>query len=61
LAAVVPTLSCEYLVANHRNKINKLINTQIHIGNFNINKKINNQSDVDNDVNEYTGDILVDE
>jgi len=61
LAAVVPTLFCEYLVANHRNKINELINTQIHIGNFNIDKEINNQFSLGNDVNEYTGDILVDE
>jgi len=61
LAAVVPILFREYLVANHRNKINELINTQIHIGNFNIDKEINNQSSIDDDVNEYTGDILVDD
>jgi hypothetical protein len=51
LAAVIPILSCEYLVANRRNKINELINTQIHIGNFNIDKEINNQFNVDDDVN----------
>jgi len=61
LAAVVPILFREYLVANRRNKINELINTQIHIGNFNIDKEINNQSSIDDDVNEYTGDILVDD
>ena len=57
----MPILFREYLVANHRNKINELINTQIHIGNFNIDKEINNQSSIDDDVNEYTGDILVDD
>ncbi|CAB4407581.1 unnamed protein product [Rhizophagus irregularis] len=61
LAAVVPILFREYLVANRRNKINELINIQIHIGNFNIDKEINNQSSIDDDVNEYTGDILVDD
>ncbi|EXX73391.1 hypothetical protein RirG_060650 [Rhizophagus irregularis DAOM 197198w] len=29
--------------------------------NFNIDKEINNQSSIDDDVNEYTGDILVDD
>ncbi len=57
----MPILFREYLVANRRNKINELINTQIHIGNFNIDKEINNQSSIDDDVNEYTGDILVDD
>ncbi|CAB4446390.1 unnamed protein product [Rhizophagus irregularis] len=31
------------------------------LGNFNIDKEINNQSSIDDDVNEYTGDILVDD
>jgi hypothetical protein len=43
LAAVVPTLFREYLVADRRNKINELMNAQIHIGIFNI--------DNDNDSN----------
>ena len=35
LAAVVPTLFREYLVADRRNEINKLINAQIHVEIFN--------------------------
>ncbi|PKC74141.1 hypothetical protein RhiirA1_388380 [Rhizophagus irregularis] len=41
--------------------INELINIQIYIRNFNIDKEINNQSSIDDDVNEYTGDILIDD
>jgi len=47
------------LVANHRNEINKLINAQIHVGIFNLNQEINDQSNID-DFDEYTNDILVD-
>ena len=38
LAAVVLTLFREYLVANRRNEINDLINSQIHVETFNINQ-----------------------
>ncbi len=59
LAAVAPILFREYLVANRRNEINKLINAQIHVGIFNLNQEINDQSNID-DFDEYTNDILVD-
>jgi len=49
------------LVANHRNEINKLINTQIHIGIFNTNQKINDQLSIEDDFNENIDDILVDD
>lgn len=61
LAAVVPTLFREYLVADRRNKINELINAQIPIGIFNIDNEINDQSSIDNDFNDNIGDILVDD
>ena len=54
LAAVVPILFCEYLVADRRNKINELINAQIHVGTFNIDQDI----DQDDYFNEPS-DILV--
>ena len=59
LAAVALILFREYLVANRRNEINKLINAQIHVGIFNLNQEINDQSNID-DFDEYTNDILVD-
>ena len=59
LAAVALILFREYLVANHRNEINKLINAQIHVRIFNLNQEINDQSNID-DFDEYTNDILVD-
>ena len=55
LAAVVPILFREYLVADRRNKINELINAQIHVRTFNIDQNINQ----DYDFNE-SDDILVD-
>jgi hypothetical protein len=61
LAAIVPTLFREYLVADRRNKINELINAQIPIGIFNIDNEINDQSSIDNDFNDNIGDILVDD
>ena len=54
LAAVVPILFHEYLVADRRNKINELINAQIHVGTFNIDQDI----DQDDYFNEPS-DILV--
>ena len=48
LAAVVPTLFREYLVANRRNEINNLINTQIHIEIFNINQDEARNDEVEN-------------
>ena len=54
LAAVVPILFREYLVADRRNKINELINAQIHVGTFNIDQDI----DQDDYFNEPS-DILV--
>ena len=56
LAAVVPILFREYLVANRRNMINKLINAQIHVEIFNTDQNINQ----DEDFNEHISDILVD-
>lgn len=41
LAAVVPELFREYLVADRRNKINEFMNSQIHIEIFNIDQNIN--------------------
>ncbi|PKY50936.1 hypothetical protein RhiirA4_467703 [Rhizophagus irregularis] len=41
LAAVAPILFREYLVIDQRNKINKLINAQIHVETFNIDQDIN--------------------
>ena len=61
LAAAVPTLFREYLVANRRNEINELINAQIPIGTFNIDREINDQFSIDNNFNEYIGGILVDD
>ncbi|PKY57574.1 hypothetical protein RhiirA4_429083 [Rhizophagus irregularis] len=57
LAAAVPSLFREYLVADRRNKINELINTQINVKIFNIDQDINQINDHDSDV--HTGDILV--
>ncbi|CAG8817533.1 27307_t:CDS:2, partial [Gigaspora margarita] len=57
LVAVVPTLFCEYLIANYRNKINKLMNIWIRIKIFNINKEIDDQFSIDS--SEYTSNILV--
>ncbi|PKB95691.1 hypothetical protein RhiirA5_385841 [Rhizophagus irregularis] len=61
LAAVVPTLFREYLIANRRNEMNELMNMQIHIGIFNIDNEINNQSNIDNNINNNVNDILVDD
>jgi len=49
------------LVANHRNKINKLINTQIYIRIFNTNQEINDQLSIEDDFNENINNILVDD
>ena len=49
------------MVANHRNKINKLINTQIYIRIFNTNQEINDQLSIEDDFNENIDDILVDD
>ncbi|PKC57652.1 hypothetical protein RhiirA1_401244 [Rhizophagus irregularis] len=57
LAAAVPSLFREYLVADRQNKINELINTQINVKIFNIDQDINQINDHDSDV--HTGDILV--
>jgi hypothetical protein len=58
LAAVVPILFREYLVAERRNKINEIINAQIRVGTFNIDQDIN-QSNIE-DVNNNISDILID-
>lgn len=58
LAAVVPTLFREYLIADCRNKINELMNIQICIEIFNIDKEIDDQFSIDS--SEYTSDTLVD-
>jgi hypothetical protein len=58
LAAVAPSLFREYLVADRRNKINELINTQIPVEIFNIDQDFNQFNDNDNsDI--HTGDILI--
>ncbi|RHZ47772.1 hypothetical protein Glove_567g2 [Diversispora epigaea] len=59
LAAVVPSLFREYLVANRRNEINKLINAQIPVEIFNIDQDVN-QSNTNNYNSEIINDILVD-
>lgn len=56
LAAVVPFLFREYLVADRRNEINKLINTQIPIEIFSVDREINDLSGID----DHTSDILID-
>ena len=60
LAAVVPFLFREYLVADRRNEINKLINTQIPIEIFSVNREINDLSGI-NDNLDHTSDILIDD
>ncbi|RHZ83398.1 hypothetical protein Glove_95g68 [Diversispora epigaea] len=59
LAAVVPSLFREYLVADRRNEINKLINAQIPVEIFNIDQDVN-QSNTNNYNSEIINDILVD-
>ena len=49
LAAVVPILFHEYLVSDHQNKINELMNAQIHIGIFNIDNDNNSNGILVND------------
>src|SRR3954452_10732948 len=44
LAAVKPHLICEYRVEEHRIKIANIINKEIKIGTFNINKPLNNDN-----------------
>jgi len=61
LAAVVPILFREYLVAKRRNVINELINAQIHVEIFNVDWENNIQSNIDDNLNEYNGDILIDD
>ena len=61
LAAVIPTLFRKYLVSDRRNKINELISSQIHIGIFNIDNEINDQSSIDNNSNNNINGILVDD
>ncbi|PKC59395.1 hypothetical protein RhiirA1_469493 [Rhizophagus irregularis] len=59
LAAVVPFLFREYLVADRRNEINKLINTQIPIEIFSIDREINDLSNINDNLDDHTSDILV--
>ncbi|RHZ79560.1 hypothetical protein Glove_144g138 [Diversispora epigaea] len=59
LAAVIPSLFREYLVADRRNEINKLINAQIPVEIFNIDQDVN-QSNTNNYNSEIINDILVD-
>ncbi|RHZ63275.1 hypothetical protein Glove_330g60 [Diversispora epigaea] len=59
LAAIVPSLFREYLVADRRNEINKLINAQIPVEIFNIDQDVN-QSNTNNYNSEIINDILVD-
>ncbi len=61
LASVTLILFREYLIANHWNEINKLINIQIHIRIFNTNQEINDQLSIEDDFNENIDDILVDD
>jgi hypothetical protein len=61
LAAVVPILFREYLVAERRNKINELINAQIHVETFNIDQDINQLNIEEYDNNNNISDILVDD
>lgn len=62
LAAVVPTLFREYLVANRRNEINKIINAQICVETFNVDQEIHDyQLNINDNINEHTDNILVDD
>ena len=62
LASVVSTLFREYLVANRRNEINEIINSQIHVKTFNIDQEIHydNQLSIDDNIND-TSNILIDD
>ncbi|RIA79629.1 hypothetical protein C1645_840248 [Glomus cerebriforme] len=57
LAAVEVFLICEYLIANHRIEITNLINKDIRIGTFNIDKN----DDLSNNLEESDNGIIVDE
>jgi hypothetical protein len=61
LAAVVPILFREYLVANRRNKINEIINAQIPVETFNIDQEIHDDQLNINNINEHISDILIDD
>ncbi|CAG8458217.1 8629_t:CDS:2 [Funneliformis mosseae] len=55
LATVKISLTCEYLIANHRIEITNLINEDIKIGTFNIDKNEN----LSNNLEEFDNDIIV--
>lgn len=59
LAAVTPILFREYLIANRRNEINELINTQVRVETFSIDWEINHQPSIDNSFNECISEIFV--
>ena len=62
LAAIEPRLIREYQIAQRRVEISKLINNQIHIGTFNFDEKLNQQTIIEeNDFYDNSDGILVDE
>ena len=63
LAAVEARLIREYQVAQRRIEITKLMNDQIHIGTFNLNKELNQQPTLDDDdeSQDNSDRIIVDE
>ncbi|CAJ0911580.1 219_t:CDS:10 [Entrophospora sp. SA101] len=60
LAAVVPNIYHEYLVAERRNEINEIINSQIHIKTFNTNNESSEQYTED-DFDKINSNILVED
>ncbi|GES73195.1 hypothetical protein GLOIN_2v1481704 [Rhizophagus clarus] len=58
LAAVVPFLFREYLVSDRRNEINKIINIQVPIEIFNVDREVYDLSSVNDNLDD---DILIDD
>ncbi|CAJ0904870.1 12295_t:CDS:2, partial [Entrophospora sp. SA101] len=61
LAAVVPNIYREYLVAERRNEINEIINSQIHIKTFNTNNESCEQYTDEDDFDKINSNILVED
>ena len=61
LATIEAWLIREYKIAQRRIKITKSINNQIQIGVFNLDKEFNQQSILDNELQNDSDEILIDE
>ncbi|CAJ0648437.1 2555_t:CDS:2 [Entrophospora sp. SA101] len=61
LAAVVPNIYHEYLVAERRNEINEIINSQIHIKTFNTNNESCEQYTNEDDFDKINSNIWVED